>query len=131
MNDLLGLPADLTTALTVIVTGVLIPAISAVLNQPNLSSTARRLIPIGLAAVGAAVVLVFRAGGPVAEQAATYVVLFATLVGIAQGLYAAMPKAWKSLEASTSPSTSGPTHRAELGDDGVYSVEDEPGDDAR
>ena len=30
-------------------------------------------------------------------------VLLATLVGIAQGLYAAMPKAWKSLEASTNP----------------------------
>src|SRR5690625_7558133 len=84
MDDLLGLPADLTTALLVVVTGVLIPAISALLNQPELSKTARRFIPIGLAAVGAAIVLVFRAGGPFAEQAATYVVLLATLVGIAQ-----------------------------------------------
>ena len=109
MDDLLGLPADLTTALIVIVTGVLIPAISALLNRPGLSKTARRLIPIGLAAVGAAVVLVFRAGGPFAEQAATYVVLISTLVGIAQSLYAAMPKAWKSLDAPTTP----PTHRAE------------------
>ena len=108
MDDLLGLPADLTTALLVVVTGVLTPAISALLNQPGLSKTARRFIPIGLAAVGAAIVLVFRAGGPFAEQAATYVVLLATLVGIAQGLYAAMPGAWKSLEASTTP-----THRAE------------------
>ena len=103
MDDLLGLPADLSTALVVIVTGVLIPAISALLNRPGLSKTARRFIPIGLAAVGAAVVLVFRAGGPFAEQLTTYVVLLATLVGIAQGLYAAMPKAWKSLEASTNP----------------------------
>ena len=127
MDDLLGLPADLSTALVVIVTGVLIPAISAVLNRPTLSTTARRFIPIGLAAVGAAVVLLFRAGGPFAEQAATYVVLLATLVGIAQGLYAAMPKAWKSLEASTLPEPL----RTERGADGVYSVVDEPEDDLR
>ena len=122
MDDLLGLPADLSTALVVIVTGVLIPAVSAVLNRPTLSTTARRFIPIGLAAVGAAVVLLFRAGGPFAEQAATYVVLLAPLVGIAQGLYAAMPKAWKSLEASTLPEPL----RAERDADGVYSVVDEP-----
>ena len=103
MDDLLGLPADLSTALVVIVTGVLIPAISALLNRPSLSKTARRFIPIVLAAVGAAVVLVFRAGGPFAEQLATYVVLLATLVGIAQGLYAAMPSVWKQVEAKTSP----------------------------
>lgn len=127
MDDLLGLPADLTTALVVIVTGVLIPAVTAVLNRPTLSTTARRFITIVLAAIAAAIVLMFRAGGPFAEQAATYVVLLATLVGIAQGLYAAMPKAWKSLEASTTP----PTHRAERGADGVYSVADEPEDDAR
>ena len=64
----------------------------------------------------------FRAGGPFAEQAATYVVLLATLVGIAQGLYAAMPKAWKSLEASTLPEPL----RAERDADGVYRVADEP-----
>ena len=127
MDDLLGLPADLTTALVVIVTGVLIPAVTSVLNRPTLSTTARRFIPIVLAAVAAAVVLVFRAGGPFAEQAATYVVLLATLVGIAQGLYAAMPKAWKSLEVSTLPEPL----RAERGADGVYSVMDEPEDDLR
>src|SRR5699024_12200577 len=101
MDDLLGLPADLSTALVVIVTGVLIPAISALLNRPGLSKTARRLIPIGLAAVGAAVVLVFRAGGPFAEQLATSVVLLAPLVGIAQSLHAAMPKASKSVASAT------------------------------
>lgn len=103
MNDLLGLDADLTTALTVIVVGVLVPALTAILKHPGLGKTARRLIPIGLSAVGAVVIVIFQAGGPLAEKATTWVLLLATLVGIAQALYAVMPKAWTSLEAATSP----------------------------
>ena len=105
MDDLIGLDADVTTALTIVVTGVLIPAITALLKYPGLGKTAKRLLPIGLAAVGAVVIVLLQAGGPFAEQLVTFLLLLATLVGIAQGLYAVMPKAWTALEDSTSPNT--------------------------
>lgn len=112
MNDLIGLDADTTTALTVITTGVLIPVVTSLLKQPQLPAWARRAIPIALAAVAAAVIILLQAGGPFAEQLVTWLVLLATLVGIAQGLYAVMPSAWKSLEQATSTNT----HRAERSD---------------
>lgn len=107
MNDLLGLDADVTTALTVIVTGVLIPVVTSLLKQPSLPVWARRWIPIALAAIAAVFIIILQAGGPFAEQLVTWLILLATLVGIAQGLYALMPSVWKSIESSTN------THKAD------------------
>lgn len=109
MNELLALDANVTTALTVIVTGVLIPALTSLLKHPGLSKTWKRIIPMGLAAVAALVIMFLQAGGPFAEQLITWLLLLATLIGIAQSLYAVMPGVWKSLEDNTSP----PTHRAD------------------
>lgn len=103
MDDILGLPADLMTALSVIITGVIIPLVTALLKRPELPVTARRIIPIALAALGAFIIILFQAGGPFAEQAITWLLMLATLVGIAQSLYAAMPSVWKQIEAKTSP----------------------------
>lgn len=103
MNDILGLEADVTTALIVIVTGVIIPAVTALLSRPNLPSNAKRWIPVGLAFLAAIFIVLLRAGGPFAEQAMTVILLLATLVGLSQGLYALMPDTWKTLEAATTP----------------------------
>ena len=103
MSDILGLEADVTTALIVIVTGVVIPAVTALLSRPNLPSNAKRWIPVGLAFLAAIFIVLLRAGGPFAEQAMTVILLLATLTGIAQALYALMPATWKAIESSTAP----------------------------
>ena len=111
MDDLLGLPADLMTALSVIITGVIIPLVTALLKRPELPATARRIIPIALAALGAFIIVLLQAGGPFAEQALTWLLMLATLVGIAQALYTAMPSVWKQVETKTSPATVAPDDR--------------------
>lgn len=100
-TELIGLPIEVSTALTIIVTGVLIPVVTALLSTPKIPSKYKRYIPIGLAALAAIVIVFLQAGGPFAEQLITWIVLLATLTGIAQALYALMPAAWKAIESST------------------------------
>lgn len=100
-TDLLGLPVNTMTALTVIVTGVIIPPVTALLKYPGIEPWLKRLIPIALAALGAIFIIVIQAGGPFAEQLLTWLLMLATLVGIAQALYAAMPGVWKGIEKAT------------------------------
>lgn len=103
-TELLGLDASATTAVTVIVTGVVIPLVTSVLKHPDLPKWARRAIPIGLAAIASVIIVLLQAGGPFAEQVITWLVIAATLVGIAQTLYTAMPSVWKSVEPNDSRS---------------------------
>lgn len=103
MDNILGLDANVQTALVVIVTGVIIPLVTALLKRPDLPTKYKRLIPIALAALGALVIVILQAGGPFAEQAITWLLILATLIGIAQALYALMPSVWKEIEDKTSP----------------------------
>lgn len=109
MDEILGLDANVQTALTLIVTGIIVPAVTSLLKQPNLPKWARRAIPIGLSALGALIIVLLQAGGPFAEQLITWLLILATIVGIAQALYSLMPSVWTKLEASTTPNT----HRAD------------------
>lgn len=101
-TELLGLPAEVGTALALIATGVIVPAVTSLLSSQGIPSNIKRLIPIGLAALGAGLIVVLQGGGPLAEQLITWLVVLATVVGIAQALYAVMPSAWKGLERATS-----------------------------
>lgn len=101
-TELLGLPAEAGTALALIATGVIVPAVTAMLSSEKVPSKYKRLIPIGLAAAGAAVIVILQGGGPLAEQLLSWIVVAGVVVGMAQTLYAAMPRAWKGLESLTS-----------------------------
>lgn len=108
MTDIIGLPAEVGTALALIASGVIVPAVTSLLAYPGLPKWLKRLLPIGLSAGAAIVIVVLAAGGPFAEQLVTWLLVLATVVGISQGVYAAMPGAWKRLEQSTLPNTSTP-----------------------
>lgn len=110
MNEVLALDANVQTALTIIVTGVLVPAITSLLKYPGIPKWLRRAVPIILSALGAIIIVMLQAGGPFAEQLITWLLMAATIVGIAQVLYSLMPSVWTKLEDSTSPSN---THRAD------------------
>lgn len=105
MDEIIGLPADVTTALTVIVTVVVIPVVTALVTNPSTPPSVKRWLPVGLAALAAVFIVWVRAGGPFVDQVFTWIVLAATVVGLAQALYAVMPGTWKQLSASTSRGT--------------------------
>lgn len=122
MTDVLGLPADLATALTLITTVVVIPAVTAVLTSPRTPAWARRVLPIALAAVGALGILLLRGDLTAAPESLTaWIMLAATLVGGAQALYALMPTSWRALAAATSTSRGRHADR-----DGVMDGRDTP-----
>lgn len=106
--DLLGIDAEVGTALALIASGVIVPAVTSLLAYDGIPKALKRALPIVLSAGAAIVIVVLAAGGPFAEQLITWILLLATIVGISQSVYAVMPGAWKKLEASTTP-----THRAE------------------
>ena len=101
MGEILGLDANVQTALTIIVVGIIVPGVTALINNPKVPKQLRRLTPIILSAAGAVIIVVLQAGGPFAEQLITILLVLATLVGIAQALYSAMPSVWKRLEDAT------------------------------
>lgn len=101
-TELLGLPAEVGTALALISAGVIVPLVTSVLSSGGIPSKYKRWIPIGLAAIGAGIIVVLQAGGPLAEQLLSWIVVAGVVVGMAQTLYAAMPRAWKGLEHATS-----------------------------
>lgn len=105
--ELAGIDSEVMTALTVVVTGVLIPLVTALINRPTLPKWARRAIPIALSVVAALFLVVLLAGGPLADQIIQWVFMAATLIGIAQAVYSAMPSVWKEVENQTSPAASG------------------------
>lgn len=120
----LGLPADLATAITVIVVGVIVPLVTAIITSPRTPAAARRWIPIALAVVGALVVVLLRGDLATVPQTLTeWVLLAAVIVGLAQTLYALMPSTWKALSAATS-STADHGRRADR--DGVMDGRDTP-----
>ncbi|HLR44845.1 MAG TPA: hypothetical protein VK065_06625 [Brevibacterium sp.] len=100
--ELLGLPAEVGTALALIATGVIVPGMTSLLSSGKIPSNIKRWIPIVLAAAGAGIIVVLQGGGPIAERLLAWIVVAGVVVGMAQTLYAAMPKAWKGLEAATS-----------------------------
>ena len=102
-DELLGLPADTQTALSLIASGVVIPAVTALLARPDIPAKVKRWIPIGLAVIAAVLIVVFRASGAFAEVAMTVITVAAAIVGIAQAVYALMPAQWKALEWNTTP----------------------------
>lgn len=122
----LGLPTDLTTALTVLVIGVVIPVVTAILTDPRTPGRVRRAIPIILAAVGALLVLFLRGDLDTLPQSlAAWITLAAVLVGVAQTIYAVMPAQWRALAAATSAGTGRHADR-----DGVMDGRDTPTDAA-
>ena len=117
--ELLGLPAEVGTALALIASGVIVPAVTSLLASPGIPSKIKRWIPVGLSALAAGVIVLLAAGGPFAEQMITWILVAATVVGIAQSVYALMPATWKGLEAATSRATApqeddSPSPRASL-----------------
>lgn len=103
--ELLGLPAEVGTALALIATGVIVPAVTALLKHRGMPAWAKRAIPIGLSVLAAVVIVVLGAGGPLAEQLITWILVAATIVGIAQTVYSLMPGTWRKLEEVSSRAT--------------------------
>lgn len=94
---------DLSTALSTIAVGAIIPAVTAVMTHPGTPARVKRLIPIGLAVVGGLVVMLVTGQlGTIPEWVTRAVLTVAALVGVSQGLYAAMPGTWKRLSEATS-----------------------------
>src|SRR5699024_10611227 len=106
-TELLGLPAEVGTALALIASGVIVPAVTSLLASPGIPSKIKRWIPVGLSALAAVVIVVLAAGGPFAEQLITWILVAATVVGISQSVYAVMPETWKRLESATNSQTRG------------------------
>lgn len=100
MDEIIGLPADVTTALVLIVTVVIIPPVTALLSHPKLRSSYKRALVIALAFLASVIIVWFRAGGPFVEQVYTWVLTAAVIIGGAQSIYALMPNTWKQIEAS-------------------------------
>ena len=104
-NELIALPAETGTALTLIATGVIVPAFTALFKYEGMPKWLKRVIPIALSVIAAAIIVVLAGGGGFAEQLTTWLLITATVVGIAQAVYAAMPAAWKRLETATQRAT--------------------------
>lgn len=102
--ELLGLPGEVGTALALIASGVIVPAVTSVMAYDGIPKALKRALPIVLSAGAAIVIVVLAAGGPFAEQLITWILLLATIVGISQSVYAVMPGAWKKLELVSSSS---------------------------
>lgn len=119
-NEIINLPASTGTALTLIASGVIVPAVTALLSHKGLPSWAKRLIPIGLSAAAAVLIVILQGGGDLADKLTTWLLIGATLVGIAQMVYSAMPRAWKRLETATdravTPQDDSPSPRPSLED---------------
>ena len=103
--ELLGLPAEVGTALALIATGVIVPAVTALLKHAGMPIWAKRALPIALSVIAAVVIVVLGAGGPLAEQLITWILVAATIVGIAQTVYSLMPGTWRKLEEVSSRAT--------------------------
>lgn len=103
--ELLGLNAEVGTALALIASGVIVPAVTALLKHKGMPTWAKRVIPIVLSVLAAVLIVVLAAGGPLAEQMITWILVAATIVGISQTVYAAMPGAWRKLEEASSRAT--------------------------
>lgn len=104
-TELLGLSGEVGTALALIASGVIVPAVTALLKHEGMPSWAKRVIPIVLSALAAVLIVVLAAGGPFAEQLITWILIAATIVGIAQTVYSVMPGAWRKLEVASSRAT--------------------------
>ena len=104
-NELIALPAETGTALTLIATGVIVPAFTALFKYEGMPKWLKRVIPIALSVIAAAIIVVLAGGGSFAEKLTTWLVVAATVVGIAQTVYSAMPAAWKRLEVATQRAT--------------------------
>lgn len=102
-TTLLGLPAEVGTALALIASGVIVPAVTSLLAYPGIPKWLKRFLPIFLSAGAAFVIVLLAGGGPLAEKLITWILVLAVVVGIAQTVYALMPEAWKKLEAASSP----------------------------
>src|SRR5690625_2538114 len=83
-NELITLPASTGTALTLIATGVIVPAVTALFKYEGMPKWLKRVIPIGLAALAAILIVVLQGGGDLAEKLTTWLLVAATVVGIAQ-----------------------------------------------
>ena len=127
-TELLGLPAEVGTALALIASGVIVPAVTAVMAYPGIPKKLKRVLPIVLAFAAAGVIVLLQSGGPFAERLTTWLVVAATVVGIAQAVYAVMPGAWKALERASSSVTGPqtPASDAERGQDGTNALEAGP-----
>src|SRR5699024_1955377 len=69
MNEeiMFGLDANVGTALVVLATGVIVPAVTALLSSPGTPSAVKRWLPIGLAVAAALLITPPEAGRPAAE----------------------------------------------------------------
>src|SRR5699024_12336434 len=105
--ELLGLPGEVGTALALIATGVIVPAVTSVMAYDGIPKALKRVLPIGLSAAAAIVIVVLAAGGPFAEQLITWILVAATLGGISQSVYAVMPEQWRRLACGRNSQTRG------------------------
>ena len=96
-----GLDANVGTALVVLATGVIVPAVTSLLSSPGTPSAVKRWLPIGLAVAAALLITLLQQGGPLAEQLVKWLLLAASVTGIAQAVFAAMPDKWRKLSAAT------------------------------
>lgn len=101
--ELLGLDAEVGTALALIASGVIVPAVTSLMAFDGFPKWAKRALPVALSGAAAIVIVVLAAGGPFAEQLITWLLVAATVVGISQTVYTVMPGAWKTLERTTDP----------------------------
>lgn len=94
--------SETQAALEVIASGVVVPAVTAVLTRKDTPAWVKRFLPIGLAVAGAAIV-VFLRGGFTVQAAQDWLLVAAAVVGAAQTIYAAMPEKWRALREATTP----------------------------
>lgn len=103
MNEeiMFGLDANTGTALVVLATGVIVPAVTSLLSRPSTPSAVKRWLPIGLAVAAALLITLLQQGGPLAEQLIKWLLLAASVTGIAQAVFSLMPEQWRKLSAAT------------------------------
>lgn len=101
-NEIINLPASTGTALALIASGVIVPAVTSLMKYPEMPKWLKRVIPIVLAALAAVLIVILQGGGDLADKLTTWILVAATVVGIAQTVYSLMPSAWKKLEGATS-----------------------------
>lgn len=107
-NEIINLPASTGTALALIASGVIVPAFTSLFKYEGMPKWLKRVIPIVLAALAAVLIVILQGGGDLADKLTTWILVAATVVGIAQTVYSLMPSAWKRLEVATQKATDAP-----------------------
>lgn len=97
---------DMQTALGIIATSLVVPYVVALISRPDLTPDRKRAIALAASVLLGLLAAILTGGVPLPAQAVDWigraVVVVATVTGLAQGFYRAIPGIG-ALEASTTP----------------------------